>query len=72
MGADRAHSLRGKLSEKHPFLDMTQGHDEDMTELENVTPQRNKICSHITLTCKQIVLNGLYLHVSSLRRMPYV
>lgn len=32
VGADKAHSLTGKLSEKHAFLDMTQGHDEVMTE----------------------------------------
>lgn len=32
MGADKARSQTGKLSEKHALLDMTRGHDEEMTE----------------------------------------
>ncbi len=32
VGADKAHSLTGRLSEKHAFPDMTWGHAEEMTE----------------------------------------
>lgn len=30
----KRHNLTGKPSQKHAFLDMTRGHDEEMTEFD--------------------------------------
>lgn len=46
-GLIKAHSLTGKLSRKHAFLDMTWGHDDEMTELHSVNKYTLMCCIHM-------------------------
>lgn len=46
-GLIKAHSLTGKLSRKHAFLDMTWGHADEMTELHSVNKYTLMCCIHM-------------------------
>lgn len=46
-GLIKAHSLTGKLSRKHAFLDVTWGHADEMTELHSVNKYTLMCCIHM-------------------------